>query len=371
MMMKKKKKMNDDDDDHKNGVGDDVNIEQDDDDDDKEEVDGDDDDANATAQDHDDDVDDANNDVRMEPAVVMEEDVRQFLSDNNDDDDRKQETKAMHDQHQHSDLEDSKQAIETEQQEMVARIVQSAPSNPNKVKQAVSKVKGLMSDMKEKANKNGDRLRATIKQRLPHNLFAKRSMNEQSYQHGYIPFSLQIANYFGHRTVETVKECNFFGPRSEYVISGSDCGHAFIWRKSDGKIVNVLKGDARITNVVQGNPMNCSLVTSGLDSTVKLFTPTATVGASSKDGEQRQKKWNELVQDNENRPDSSRTIPMSLLIYLLRRGLHGDDDDDHDDDDDDDDDAGDRDGNEQGRGDDDDDEDANQQLISFLEQNLG
>ena len=55
----------------------------------------------------------------------------------------------------------------------------------------------------------------------------------------------------GHRTVETVKECNFFGPQSEYVISGSDCGHVFIWRKSDAQIVNVLKGDSRITNVVQ------------------------------------------------------------------------------------------------------------------------
>ena len=49
--------------------------------------------------------------------------------------------------------------------------------------------------------------------------------------------------FSGHRTVETVKECNFFGNRSEYIISGSDCGHVFIWRKSDGKIINLLKGD--------------------------------------------------------------------------------------------------------------------------------
>jgi WD40 repeat protein len=35
--------------------------------------------------------------------------------------------------------------------------------------------------------------------------------------------------YKGHCNVRTVKEINFFGPRSEYVVSGSDDGYAYIW----------------------------------------------------------------------------------------------------------------------------------------------
>lgn len=35
--------------------------------------------------------------------------------------------------------------------------------------------------------------------------------------------------YFGHSNIRTVKEINFFGRRSEYVVSGSDDGRIFIW----------------------------------------------------------------------------------------------------------------------------------------------
>ena len=37
--------------------------------------------------------------------------------------------------------------------------------------------------------------------------------------------------YRGHRNSATVKGVNFYGPRSEYVISGSDCGNIFFWSK--------------------------------------------------------------------------------------------------------------------------------------------
>ena len=175
-----------------------------------------------------------------------------------------------------------------------------------------------------------------------------------------------------------MKECNFFGPKSEYVISGSDCRHVFIWRKSDGKIVNILKGDSRITNVVQGNPTNCSLVTSGLDNTVKLFTPTATASYKENEMEKRQQRWQDIMDENERDSERSRhPIPMSLLVYLLQRGLYGPDisDDDEDEDDqklnhDDDDDDADND-EEEDIDDDDDDNDNGQDdedaLLSFLE----
>ena len=31
---------------------------------------------------------------------------------------------------------------------------------------------------------------------------------------------------------------NFYGSRSEYVLSGSDCGHFYIWETASGKLVN-------------------------------------------------------------------------------------------------------------------------------------
>ncbi|CAN0384677.1 unnamed protein product, partial [Hapterophycus canaliculatus] len=37
--------------------------------------------------------------------------------------------------------------------------------------------------------------------------------------------------FTGHRNVLTVKQVNFYGPRSEFVVSGSDCGHIFLWDK--------------------------------------------------------------------------------------------------------------------------------------------
>jgi WD40 repeat protein len=36
---------------------------------------------------------------------------------------------------------------------------------------------------------------------------------------------------------------NFFGPRSEFVVSGSDCGNVFLWDKETQDIVQYMKGD--------------------------------------------------------------------------------------------------------------------------------
>jgi len=40
-----------------------------------------------------------------------------------------------------------------------------------------------------------------------------------------------------------VKGVNFFGLRSEFVVSGSDCGHVFVWDKETQNVVNYMKGD--------------------------------------------------------------------------------------------------------------------------------
>jgi len=40
-----------------------------------------------------------------------------------------------------------------------------------------------------------------------------------------------------------VKGVNFYGPRSEYVVSGSDCGNVFLWDRRTAHIVNYFHAD--------------------------------------------------------------------------------------------------------------------------------
>lgn len=40
-----------------------------------------------------------------------------------------------------------------------------------------------------------------------------------------------------------VKGVNFYGPKSEFVVSGSDCGHIFLWEKLSCRIVQFMEGD--------------------------------------------------------------------------------------------------------------------------------
>ena len=42
----------------------------------------------------------------------------------------------------------------------------------------------------------------------------------------------------GHRNSATVKGVNFYGPESQFVISGSDCGNIFLWDKQVGFVKN-------------------------------------------------------------------------------------------------------------------------------------
>jgi nuclear receptor interaction protein len=68
----------------------------------------------------------------------------------------------------------------------------------------------------------------------------------------HAPCSTHIRSYRGHCNIKTVKDVNFFGLNDEYVVSGSDSGHIFIWDRKTSHLVNILEGDSDIVNVVQG-----------------------------------------------------------------------------------------------------------------------
>ncbi|KAL8792941.1 MAG: hypothetical protein Q9195_004438 [Heterodermia aff. obscurata] len=90
-----------------------------------------------------------------------------------------------------------------------------------------------------------------------------------------VPYSTHSRQYRGHCNVRTVKDCNFYGLQDEYVVSGSDSGHLFIWDKKTTELVNILEGDEEVVNVAQGHPYEPLLAVSGIDHTIKIFSPDA------------------------------------------------------------------------------------------------
>jgi nuclear receptor interaction protein len=67
-----------------------------------------------------------------------------------------------------------------------------------------------------------------------------------------VPCAPHTRMYRGHCNVKTVKDVNYFGLQDDYVVSGSDSGHVFIWDRKTAQLVNILEGDGEVVNVVQG-----------------------------------------------------------------------------------------------------------------------
>ena len=83
-----------------------------------------------------------------------------------------------------------------------------------------------------------------------------------------------INTFRGHRNNATVKGVNFYGPESEYVVSGSDCGNIFIWERETSALVRLAHGDeGGVVNVLEPHPNLPVLATSGLDDDVKIWQP--------------------------------------------------------------------------------------------------
>ncbi|CAH0406790.1 unnamed protein product [Chilo suppressalis] len=79
--------------------------------------------------------------------------------------------------------------------------------------------------------------------------------------------------YSGHRNSATFKGVSFFGPKSEYIVSGSDCSYIYIWERKSEAIVQWMQGDVGgVVNCIETHPRFPVLATSGLDKDVKIWT---------------------------------------------------------------------------------------------------
>lgn len=97
----------------------------------------------------------------------------------------------------------------------------------------------------------------------------KRAENSQPAVVDYQPKLQQM--YSGHRNCRTmIKEATFWG--TKYVMSGSDCGHIFVWDRATGRLVNLLEGDKHVVNCLRPHPVFPILASSGIDYDIKLWT---------------------------------------------------------------------------------------------------
>lgn len=54
-----------------------------------------------------------------------------------------------------------------------------------------------------------------------------------------------------------IKEATFWG--DDYVMSGSDCGHIFIWCRYSGQLIMIVEGDHHVVNCLQPHPFDPSI----------------------------------------------------------------------------------------------------------------
>lgn len=119
--------------------------------------------------------------------------------------------------------------------------------------------------------------------------------------------------YKGHRNCDTIKGVNFYGARSEYVMTGSDCGHVFFWSKESGEIVQLIEGEpGGIVNCVEGSPTAPILASSGMDSAVVLWAPLAEQPTDLSD-------LPEVVEQNKSAPSNGYNLTPERIMYLLMR----------------------------------------------------
>lgn len=126
-----------------------------------------------------------------------------------------------------------------------------------------------------------------------------------------------LRRYKGHRNNATVKGVNFYGPCSEFVVSGSDCGHIYLWDKYSARIVQFMEGDrGGVVNCLEPHPHLPGMATSGLDHDIKLWAPTAETPTALKGLKEVMKKnKRERDEDSVRHGDQYDT---QLLWFLMR-----------------------------------------------------
>ncbi|KAL6484969.1 hypothetical protein MHYP_G00070140 [Metynnis hypsauchen] len=119
--------------------------------------------------------------------------------------------------------------------------------------------------------------------------------------------------YKGHRNSRTmIKESCFWG--TNFVMSGSDCGHIFIWDRHTGEHLMLLEADNHVVNCLQPHPYDPILASSGIDYDIKLWSPLEQSPSFNRD------LADEVIARNELMLEETRntiTVPASFMLRML------------------------------------------------------
>ncbi|XP_017877709.1 DDB1- and CUL4-associated factor 6-like isoform X2 [Ceratina calcarata] len=119
--------------------------------------------------------------------------------------------------------------------------------------------------------------------------------------------------YMGHRNARTmIKEANFWG--DDFVMSGSDCGHVFVWEKETAKLCMLLEADQHVVNCVQPHPYLPLLATAGIDYDVKLWAPINEDSSFDEKFAEDLKKRNAIMLEE---TKDTMTVPAVFMIRML------------------------------------------------------
>lgn len=146
-----------------------------------------------------------------------------------------------------------------------------------------------------------------------------------SSQNDRIPYLPEVAidmkqRYVGHCNTGTdIKQASFLGQKGEFVASGSDDGRWFIWEKRTGRLIKMLLGDDAVVNCVQCHPYDSVVATSGIDNTIKIWTPTASVPSIVAGGADRPETADILVAMENNQRKLSRNREAILPFEIFER----------------------------------------------------
>ncbi|XP_061924916.1 DDB1- and CUL4-associated factor 6 isoform X1 [Entelurus aequoreus] len=139
----------------------------------------------------------------------------------------------------------------------------------------------------------------------------RREMEESETQNIRRPSVKMV--YKGHRNSRTmIKESCFWG--NNFVMSGSDCGHIFIWDRHTAEHLMLLEADNHVVNCLQPHPYDPILASSGIDYDIKIWSPLEESASFNR------VLADEVITRNELMLEETRntiTVPASFMLRML------------------------------------------------------
>ncbi|KAM6934668.1 DDB1- and CUL4-associated factor 6 [Xenentodon cancila] len=139
----------------------------------------------------------------------------------------------------------------------------------------------------------------------------RREMEESETQNIRRPTVKMV--YKGHRNSRTmIKESCFWG--NNFVMSGSDCGHIFIWDRHTAEHLMLLEADNHVVNCLQPHPYDPILASSGIDYDIKIWSPLEESPSFNR------VLADEVITRNELMLEETRntiTVPASFMLRML------------------------------------------------------